>query len=98
MLFKVIRNPFASLAAGPEFFNNMEHSYNVAGNEDPKDSFFNNMDRKRISRRSVDVSCRVCCNSSGFSELCWVCAPSRWHIFSLFCMPAVQNSHLQSCS
>lgn len=40
--------------AGPEFYNNMEHSMNVAGNEDPKDSFFNNMYSKRPTSISIN--------------------------------------------
>lgn len=41
MLFKIL--PLRALGAGPEFSNNMEAPANVAGNEDPKDYYFNSM-------------------------------------------------------
>ena len=34
--------PLAALGAGPDFMNNMYAPGNVSGNEDPKDSYFNN--------------------------------------------------------
>ncbi len=35
--------PIMSLGAGPEFMNNMEAPQNTAGNENPKDYFYNSM-------------------------------------------------------
>ncbi len=70
-LFALVRNPLMSLCdtCGPDFFNNMEHSYNVAGNEDPKAYFFNNQDSK-FAVGCEDEQCHCFCRSRPLEPLC----------------------------
>lgn len=87
MLFTLVRNPF-SLAGGPDFFNNMEHSYNIAGNEDPKDSFFNNMTSMKQIRSSIK-SPRFESTFSAFDlylkrSRCCYCFPPKFYLRATF--------------